>query len=463
MNDNSLNLLTSDESDNLLEQAVQGIRAEAIPRFPDPPLVLLQTETEQPGAADASSSTSRKHLPAATWNVRNRYIALTGTAVAVFLGAFLVWPQTGKSAFARMQAALQEVRSVSYSVFDYHANGDTWETKIKIVEPGHIRSEQIKISESTVSNGVQLSDWSRNLRLHVDPKSRKATFYEVSPDEETAARRNQLIETLRNISDHATQDLGLTTFDDKPVHAFKTTLANGGREFKVFVDIETNLPIHMVYEQADTGFRETITNFEFDKTIDMDQFALEVPDGFAVEHIELMEPTVNAELLVVSPKTGIGPVPFGSDANSVVDFLGEPSQRRTYAPTSLPGSDQHGQGFEYLIYNSLGLEIGINSQHGITSIQCQSQKQSGPSVRSFTGQTAEGIHIGSTLSEVIAAYGDPELVRHGVHDYIRLGWSFSILKDKVAGIKVSEPTPDKIEIIVNEDGSYLQRLKSDTE
>ena len=459
MNDKSLKLSKSGDSDELLEQTLKGIRDEPIPEFPDPPLSLSQAKSDQPTVAITAHSIDSK---VKWWSGRMRYLAISATAIAVFFATLLMWPQSNQSAFARMQEALQEVSSVSYSVFDYHGNGDTWETKACILEPGFTRSEQIKIGEEIVSLGIQISDNSRNLRLHIDPTSRKATFYEVSPSEEMAARRNQFIEKLRNVQEHSTQDLGPTSFNDKPARAFMLTLGMGGREFKVYVDSESNLPVHMEYEGA-LGFREVFTNFVFDEEMDVEQFALKAPEGYEVEHVAMLDAAENAELLVVSPKTGIGPVAFGSYAESIVEFLGKPSQRQIYAPATLPGSDQPGQGFEYLIYNSLGLEIGVNSEYGVTTIRCQSQKRNGPTVRDFAGQTTEGIRIGSTVAEVIAAYGKPERETEETVHYIRLGWLFWVLEGKVVGFEVQEPTHDQIEIIVNEDGSYTERTRKPIE
>ncbi|QEG24995.1 hypothetical protein [Mariniblastus fucicola] len=445
-----------DRSDDLLKQTLKGIRQEEVPDFPDPPLGPLPSTSLHADGKSVPWSAVRQASAAKSsgWLSRSRLFVIA--AAAVVLAALLLWPQSSQSAFAKVQAALEEVRSVSYSVFDYHANGDAWETNVSIVESGLTRSEQIKVGEGTVANGLQISNWNENLRMIVDHKSRKATFYEVSPDEESVARRNRWIEKFRNIPERATQDLGPTTFDGKPVHSFEVLM--GEREFKVYVDVETNLPVRMEYMQEETGFREVFSNFVFDGGMDMSQFALEAPEGYTVEHVALEPPPADADLLVVSPTIGIGPVPFGADADSVIEFLGEPAQRRKYAPFSLPGSDQPRQGFEYLKYNSLGLEIGINSEHGITTIRCFSQRRTGPSVHDFAGQTPEGIRIGSTLPEVIAAYGEPDLMNDRV-TYLREGWTFSISDDKVEGIEVSEPIHEDIEIIVNDDGSSTQRVR----
>ena len=64
---------------------------------------------------------------------------------------------------------------------------------------------------------------------------------------------------------------------------------------------------------------------------------------------------------------------------------------------------------------------------------------------------------------VIAAYGKPERETEETVHYIRLGWLFWVLEGEVVGFEVQEPTPDQIEIIVNEDGSYTTTVKSEDE
>jgi outer membrane lipoprotein-sorting protein len=443
-----------DQTDSKLETVLQSIREERVPDSPEPTMDLRASIEKV--SSEKSSGVGTILTPRGK---RSRWFSVLGIAAAFVVMVFLVWPDSRQSAFARMQAALKDVRTVSYTVLDYHADGNTWETKAWIVEPDFVRSEQLKVGEGLVSNGVQISDGSRNLRLHIDNKTKTATFFEINPSEEMAARRNQFTERLRSVSEHATKDLGATTFDGKPAHAFLMTFGTGGRQFRVTVDNESTLPVQMEFLDVKTGFREVFTNFVFDHDIDMNLFALEAPEGFAVKRIALTDPPTNTDLLVVSPKTGVGPVAFGENADAVIDFLGEPSSNRVFAPTAPPGSKQKPQGFEYLQYNSMGLEIGVNSEYGMTLIRCLSQATTGPTVHNFAGRTTEGICIGSTVNQVKEAYGEPELVSKESHSYLRLGWTFSIREGKVIGIEVNEPIPDEIEIIVNEDGSVRQQVR----
>jgi len=103
-------------TDPILSAVLQDIRSEPVPEFPASTLMSISAA---PDVEDSASAKVRNEI----WGFR--WISVAGAAAVLFFIAFLVWPDSSQSAFARMQAALQDVRSVSYSVFDYHANGDT--------------------------------------------------------------------------------------------------------------------------------------------------------------------------------------------------------------------------------------------------------------------------------------------------------------------------------------------------
>lgn len=441
----------NDPADKLLDQVIQSVRDESVPEFPESHLLDGYEGVNDVETRDDSLSVRRK---AKFSSNRMRYVGLTAAAAIAFVATFLFWPQDNRTALARMQAALQKVQSISYSVMDYHANGNKWETKVSIVEPDLTRSEQFKIGEGKVSNGLHIYDWSKKVRLHITEATKKATFYELAPHEALVFRRNQFVEKLRNVSDHATKELGPVIFDEQPCHAFMVML--GDREFKVTVDDDTFLPVHMEYEQPADGFREVFQDFVFDGEVDLSLFALKAPKGYETVRITLDEPPKDAELMVVSPTLGLGGLPFGSTVESVIELLGEPSSRKD----SL--------GFVSLHYNSRGLVVGFGATFNepggqpqsdveMTSIRCLGQLRSGSSIHDFAGRTAEGIEIGSSMEELVDAYGDPESIDDDVVMYLRRGFRFYLREDKVCGFEISKPVPDEIEIIVNDDGSHTIR------
>lgn len=455
MNDYRNNPATHDDSaDKLLDRVLQSVHEESVPEFPESQLLdRCDGDKDEP-----RTNPLKAHTQARSRTTRLRYVGLVIAGAIAFLATFFFWPQDNRSAFARMQAALEKVRSISYSVMDYHANGDKWETKVNIVEPDLSRSEQIKIGGGRVTNGLQIANWADNIRLMIDRSTKKATFCETEPHEALAFRRNQFIEKLRNVSDHATKELGPVIFDERPCHAFMVML--GDREFKVTADDDTFLPVHMEYEQPADGFREVFQDFVFDGEVDLSLFELKAPEGYEIVRMALEEPPKDAELLVVSPTLGLGGLPFGSNVESVIEFLGE-SSSRSDSPRSVA-----------LHYNSRGLIVRFGaifsepggqpeSDFGMTSIGCLCQLRSGNWVRDFAGRTAEGIEIGSSMEELVDAYGDPEWSDGEDVIYVRRGITFYLLEDKVCGFDITEPVPDEIEIIVNDDGIFQRVRQND--
>ena len=446
MNDDRNNPAAHDDpADKLVDWVIQSVRDESVPEFPESQ--LLDSYDIEP----RDDSLSVNHEPKFRTS-RLRYVGLIAAAAIAFVSAFLFWPQDDQSAIARMQAALQDVESISYTIMSHRANGKEWETKVAIVEPDLWRSERVAIGGGRVTNGLQISNWVKNVRLHIDRSTKKATFLETEPHEALEFRRNQFIEKLRNVPDHATQELGPVIFDDRPCLAFMLTLRD--REFKVIVDDETFLPVRMEYQQQADGFCEVFQDFVFDGEVDRSLFELKAPEGYEVVRIALEEPPEDAELLVVSPTLGLGGLPFGCDVKSVIEFLGEPSSRKDSQRTTS------------LTYNSHGLIVRFGepggqpvSDVGMTSIGCLCQLRSGNWIRDFAGRTAEGIEIGSSFEELVDAYGDPEIIDGEDVMYIRRGITFYLLEDRVCGFEISESVPDEIEIIVNDDGSYTERVR----
>ena len=131
-----------------------------------------------------------------------------------------------------------------------------------------------------------------------------------------------------------------------------------------------------------------------------------------------------------------------------------------------PSSRKDSQRTTSLTYNSHGLIVRFGepggqpvSDVGMTSIGCLCQLRSGNWIRDFAGRTAEGIEIGSSFEELVDAYGDPEIIDGEDVMYIRRGITFYLLEDRVCGFEISESVPDEIEIIVNDDGSYTERVR----
>lgn len=96
----------------------------------------------------------------------------------------------------------------------------------------------------------------------------------------------------------------------------------------------------------------------------------------------------------ISFSDGLGPLRFGESEESIIQLLGPPDAR---------------QG-RVLSYSRLGFDVFLGRDMRVTVIGAGSAR-SVAEAETFKGRTPEGIGIGSTKEEVIAAYGQPTATR----------------------------------------------------
>jgi len=104
------------------------------------------------------------------------------------------------------------------------------------------------------------------------------------------------------------------------------------------------------------------------------------------------------------------------------------SQQQVEAALGQPSS-KNGMAW---IYKSQGMFVSFGNNGVMFNIKC---------VSPFAGVTKEGIGIGSTRAELMAAYGNPDQDQHFEHGdenlwFASLGTSFYVEKDKVTSLIV---------------------------
>ena len=147
------------------------------------------------------------------------------------------------------------------------------------------------------------------------------------------------------------------------------------------------------------------------------------------------EPLVEAAELVVTPTVGIGDVKFGMSRQEVYDLWGLPGESRNV-------------GYRIDYYSWLGVGLGYPFDK-LGQIYClHSADLEG--LLDFAGKTAEGIRLGSSEEEVLAAYGEASGVQESgegkVLEYAPLGASFDLRPDaqgtrRVHSMKFTPPAP----------------------
>ena len=136
--------------------------------------------------------------------------------------------------------------------------------------------------------------------------------------------------------------------------------------------------------------------------------------------------------LIIEPLVGIGPVQFGISKSEIVKYFGEPDK------VLAEGTKLH-------YVPSRGLSFTVDAELGLQEISCWSEGMLPSGVTTFAGRTKEGIGIGATQEEIVAAYGQPDRrstdskgVIQNLH-YDKLQAEFSLQEDKLISMVLRAP------------------------
>jgi hypothetical protein len=449
------------DPDQLLERIVTAIAEEPVPEFRDPfgsdPALALLRETR----AIPFHLGHRDPRSWAQWTIVG---VVTASLAALVVLLSSSGPITGPSAaFAQVQQAVSNTKSMRCRTLDYHGDRDPYVTSSVSLPGVGSRGE----GPSTVS----IINYADRKSLWIDHKERKAEIQQLYPDGIAAA---SYFQQIRDLPASGARVLGTAQYEGKPV--LKFAWQNDG-EFIVLVDPQTHLPIRMELKM-DKGlpggetFREVMTDFVFDAPVDESLFAIKVPPGYSVTHCE--EPPGRKPIDTrtwIASQQGLGPITTHATKKQILAALGTPDQiEETYRGPevfSSPGVPVHnGQPdvvYEELHYPSRGFDISVSSKQGMMGFNCFGRLWSSDSCRDFLGKTDRQIPLGATVDDVLAAYGKPEVrsrLRGEVLHYLYKGWSFQFRNGKLAYFSVAEPRSEKVEIIDNGDGSWLEGVKT---
>lgn len=202
-------------------------------------------------------------------------------------------------------------------------------------------------------------------------------------------------------------------------------------DVSLWTDPKTKLPVRLkIAPVHDPAGDSTIVleQFEFDVPLDDALFDMTIPAGYKLVGVpleKLRTPTPEeVKKLVIKPGVGIGDVKFGMARDQIVEVLGEPD------------STLHGM---YLNYASLGLQLVLVGREPdkLGLIIANPMDFDALARNDFPGRTDQGIRIGSTREEVIAAYGQPDTPDDA--GYSELELQFSFVDGKVSQITAARP------------------------
>jgi hypothetical protein len=136
--------------------------------------------------------------------------------------------------------------------------------------------------------------------------------------------------------------------------------------------------------------------------------------------------------LIIEPLVGIGPVKFGMSKEEVIKYFGPPDKVLA-------------DGAKLNYVSSRGLSFTVNSELGLQEIGCWSEGMLPSRVTTFADKTKEGIGIGASEDEIIAAYGQPDRIStssNGVIQnlhYDKISARFSLKEGKLMSMTLEAP------------------------
>ena len=139
--------------------------------------------------------------------------------------------------------------------------------------------------------------------------------------------------------------------------------------------------------------------------------------------------------LIIEPLVGIGSVQFGMSKDEVIEHFGQPDKVMA-------------EGTKLNYVSSKGLGFTVDSELGLQMIQCWSKnwpKELPFAVTTFAGRTKEGIGMGATREQIVAAYGQPDRTTTDAKEYFenlhydKLQTKFTLWQDKVNSMTLEAP------------------------
>ncbi|MBN2312250.1 MAG: hypothetical protein JXR94_24945 [Candidatus Hydrogenedentes bacterium] len=169
------------------------------------------------------------------------------------------------------------------------------------------------------------------------------------------------------------------------------------QDVELLADSATGLPVSVTQTFEGGVARQ---DFEWNVEIAADLMAVRLPEGVTPTVIDASE---QAPPLPVVPGAGIGPVRLGMTSEEVRQALGRPDKVRM-AEDGLPRIMWYTESFGVTVL------FGTNDdeRNRVVSVSGSLGQYVARRYRDFTGTTPEGIGLGATAEEIIAAYGDTD-------------------------------------------------------
>lgn len=324
-------------------------------------------------------------------------LAVAATVLLAIVLGFCLMDKSGGVAFADILENLQQ-RGYTFTYWVAQEDGELKRMgRGMVLQPGLIRYDMP-------------DDQQKGLAIVTDAINRKTRWVTIAgkdigevempkeaqndPNWYNSTRNFMLgpVEELWRLVDGTEESLGKATKDGVDVVGYRVerTFEFRGQKgtfiYTIWANASTAMPHELMMETRDPtgkeeGFDTVFRDFDFDAEIDESLFGL----GPSQEPED-----VNEDLFIIQPGVGMGELLFGADQAEITEILGEPD--------FMLGDE---------LYQYTGLVV-VAREGNIYSFQCGDAK--GPGTRHSEQcpcRTAEGIGVGSSEQEIIAAYGEP--------------------------------------------------------
>ena len=328
-------------------------------------------------------------------NSKTKKIAL---AAVIIIAALITINQFGGAidgsnvAFAKV---LQNIQHRGYTFSQWiETNGETsLISKATVIDTGLIRWEME--GETPFGAGAMIFDVSNEQITWISKKGTVIGKVGIPSDSNTEIWMKP-ISNLWDLKDGTEEFLGEKEIKGNIVTGFKVArqIEAGTINFIVWADVNTNLPVEVeivpLPQDADAvdDFKIVLKDFDYDVEIDPSLFGIaEKPQDQAQD----------SDKLVIRVGQGVGDLDFGMTVQQMKDILGQPD-------LTLGKS----------VFQYQGFALTAPRDQKVTGIMCGDPDPTDSTILPDCNCiTVEGIGIGSSQEEIIAAYGEPSLKRSG--------------------------------------------------
>ena len=405
------------------------------------------------------------------------------TVATILLSVFWILGDSGNVAFAQVQAALREIKTVV--IEHQYPDAPSLDHQV-LVSSGHDLFRR-EIGDAVV---VIQSREGRRLTLNTKLQMAQVTAGAGFGLEGEDQSPQELLFSLQDVQTNAVKSLGKKDFDGRELAGFELPSGYQARRY-IWVDPESGMPVREeitpVNQDRPTDnrvvptrrLRKCVVRYQFNVDLSDNLFSFDLPEGYKlVDNDEFQMPgfelpsrpaNFHSSDYVIVPSEGVGMVRFGMTKSEVIAVWGEPDsaelfggfteeQQKAMDELHRKSNEENWNRFrinremdrivssvksfvragEALMYRSLGMMVMIRDDTGVQAFTCSHRTGI---YQPFGGATDQRISMNSTLADVKRVYGQPTSTYEPqdalVVVYTELGLNFTFGNDgKMKEIRV---------------------------